>query len=448
MGTTESYYLAADDASRIILFLIHFVRLLRARGMALSTSETLDAVAALDAIDVSSRAQVRAALRCALVKDGDAGGLFDRLFRRCFPPVALAGPESRRDPDAGGAGSPAFLREFLGESGADRLEDALAEVVDRLVDPASADRRPGHHLRRVLRQLNLAELVESSLRDRTGISDSSATVSAFDDLRGVLETLVADRLGAPPEIVPSAADLDDVPLLTAGPDEIEAMRRALRPLARKLASLLGRRRRRGNGAVDIRRTIRRSVEVGGVPMHLAVRRRRPTRPDLVVLCDVSGSMARSVPFILRLLHSLHAEFDQIRSFVFVDGVAEVTGLLDSAPGVPDPRALLRNRGLVAGDGRSDYQRALSAFLERWPEVVTPKTTVVVVGDARSHDRPPALPQTTELRARSRRLYWLNPEPRGEWDEDDSRMRDYQARCTAAYEAATLRQLGEAVARIA
>jgi len=271
--------------------------------------------------------------------------------------------------------------------------------------------------------------------------------AALARLRRLAGEIVAGRLGARTDPEPPA-DVTDIPVLGASPDELLALRQALRPLARRLATRLGARQRRGRGGLDMRRTIRRSMGTGGVPVTPVLRRRHPTRPDLVLLCDVSGSIAEYVPFALNLLQAVHREFSRVRSFVFVDGVVEVSDVLATSPGVLDPRQLLDRRGLVARDGRSDYALALGTFLRRYGDVVTARTTCVVIGDARSHDREPALAETRELAYRSRRLYWLNPEPRREWDADDSRLSSYAALCTDTFEVASLRQLAEAVTRIA
>jgi len=162
---------------------------------------------------------------------------------------------------------------------------------------------------------------------------------------------------------------------------------------------------------------------------------------------VSGSMAQFAPFMLGLLHAVHQEFRDVRSFVFVDGVVEVTDLLRAATSVLDPRHLLDRRGLVVHDGRSDYRRAFDAFRDRCPDVVGPHTTVLIAGDARSHDRPPALVATAALAHGARRLYWLDPEPRSEWETGDSALALYATYCTDVFEVATLRQLVDAVARI-
>jgi uncharacterized protein with von Willebrand factor type A (vWA) domain len=197
----------------------------------------------------------------------------------------------------------------------------------------------------------------------------------------------------------------------------------------------------------MRRTIRSSMGTGGVPVNPVLRRKRPTKPDLMVLCDVSGSTAESAPFTLMLLHAVHQEFRRVRSFVFVDGIVEITDILANSPGVLDPRLLLGRRGLVVKDGRSDYQQVLSTFLDTWGDSVTGKTTVIIAGDTRSHRRDSAAGELAELGHRARRLYWLNPEQRHEWDTLDSCASEYSTYCTDFFEVSTIRQLIGAVTQI-
>jgi uncharacterized protein with von Willebrand factor type A (vWA) domain len=186
---------------------------------------------------------------------------------------------------------------------------------------------------------------------------------------------------------------------------------------------------------------------GGVPVTPVLRRRRPTKPDLVVLCDVSGSTAQFAPFTLTLLHAVHQEFRRVRSFVFIDGIVEISDILANSPGVLDPHHLLARQGLIVKDGRSDYHRAFTTFLDTWGDSVTAKTTVIIAGDARSHDRDAATHQVAELRHRARRLYWLNPEPQSQWDTQDSRATEYGDHCTHAFEVSTIRELISAVTQI-
>ncbi|MGA0979741.1 MAG: VWA domain-containing protein, partial [Candidatus Nanopelagicales bacterium] len=278
------------------------------------------------------------------------------------------------------------------------------------------------------------------------ISGTEATL-ALDQMKRRLEELVSGKVRETQMSFQQLEDPEDRPLLSAGPDELAAMRQAMRPLARRLASRLGTKRRRGTRGLDMRRTIRSSMGTGGVPVTPMLRRRRPTKPDLIVLCDVSGSTAQFAPFTLTLLHAVHQEFRRVRSFVFIDGIVEVTDILANSPGVLDPHHLLARQGLIAADGRSDYRRAFTTFMAKWGDAVSAKTSIIIAGDARSHRRESAVTEIAILKHRARRLYWLNPEPRHEWDTLDSCASEYADHCTQAFEVSTIRHLTSAVTQI-
>jgi uncharacterized protein with von Willebrand factor type A (vWA) domain len=452
----------ASLARTTVLPVLALVRQLRAGGVPVSTGETIDATRALAAVNLAARRQVRAALRATLVKDANYDGVFDRAFEAVFPrpPAQRPAPPN----PAGQSSPPSASSGDLGQLLADALLAGVDGMVDQLLEDAverwagDADGRSvEHHTQRVLRRLDLARLYRQvlapdpdadALARAVGATVAEARVEAV--LRRIRE-LVAAQLG-PLDVDASASHrvpLDDTPLLRAGPAELAALRSAVRPLARRLATRLHRQsRRRGRGALDMRRTLRWSLSAGGVPAQVALRRRHPSKPELVVLCDVSGSTAQFAPFTLALLHAVHQEFRRVRSFVFTDGIVEITDLLESAPGVLDPRHLLDSRGLLARDGRSDYTLAFGRFLAGWPDAVGPQTTVIVAGDARSHDRPAAVPQLAEIARLARRLYWLDPEPRADWHTADSAMPLYATHCTGVFEVATLRQLADCVAAIA
>ncbi|HEY3869552.1 MAG TPA: VWA domain-containing protein [Actinocrinis sp.] len=459
MSTTGLGRARADLGDIAPVLLIALVARLREGGVPVSTSELLDAHEALAHTDLTSRSQVRSALRATLVKDVS----HDVLFRRSFDAVL---PRARRQPPPSDPGSeaaigPATEDELLDsviralrEGEEANIEQALEHVIDTFGGAADDGRSAGHHAQRTLRRMNLPDLYRRYLDgtlDEPGFDRSVTATEAravMEQLGRRLEDQFAGRLREGDGVaLQQLEDVQDRPLLRAGADGLVAMRMAMRPLARRLAARLGALRRRGGSGLDMRRTIRASMGSGGVPVEPVLRRRRPTRPDLVVLCDVSGSTAQFAPFTLTLLHAVHQEFRRVRSFAFVDGIVEITEILERSPGVLDPRHLLAKRGLVAKDGRSDYARALTTFLATWSDAVTAKTTVIIAGDARSHDREPATSVIAELDHRARRLYWLNPEPRREWDTTDSRASEYEAHCTAAFEVSTIRQLTAAVTQI-
>lgn len=461
--------MTAAPATRPVLesgpaLVLAVVARLRAGGLSVSTSESIDAVSALAALDLTRRKDVKQALRSTLVKESGRAVLFERAFAAVFPVARSRASSGQSDPadpstesDDGGPDDAVMdsLVNALRHGSDDDLDAALEASISRFAGSEEDGRSVGHHTRRTLRRMNVTSLyrrylegdasTDASEMDRA-LNTAEAT-AAIEQMKRRLEELISGRLREGDQSPAQLEDPQDRPLLRAGPDELAAMRSVMRPLARRLAARLGTQRRQGRGGLDMRRTIRSSMGTGGVPVSPVLRRRRPTKPDLVVLCDVSGSTAQFAPFTLTLLHAVHQEFRRVRSFVFIDGIVEITDLLANSPGVLDPNHLLARSGLIAMDGRSDYQRAFHTFLERWGNAVTPKTTVIVAGDARAHNRLPATAELGELQHRARRLYWLNPEPRSEWDTLDSYATEYEGRCTAVFEVSTIRQLIAAVAQI-
>lgn len=453
--TAEAYRLS--DVGPLLV--VALVGRLRAGGVPVSTGEVLDAMSSLLHSDLTTRSRVRAALRATLVKDASHDVLFRRSFDAVLPPLRADRPEAAASSAEGDVEEDEeqlleSVVKALREDDADDIEHSLDEAIRRFSGDHDDGRSAGHHAQRVLRRMNVPDLYRRYLDGEGDGSDFDRGVgaaearAAMEQMSRRLTDLLSGRLREGQGVTAQQLeDLQDRPLLRAGPDELVAMRMAMRPLARHLAARLGAQRRRGGSGVDMRRTIRASMGYGGVPVAPVLRRRRPTKPDLVVLCDVSGSTAQFAPFTLTLLHALHDEFRRVRSFVFIDGIVEITDLMDTSPGVIDPHHLLAKRGLVVHDGRSDYARAMTTFLATWGSSVTAKTTVIVAGDARSHDREPATSAVAELHHLARRLYWLNPEPRDDWDTLDSRATEYAAHCTDAFEVSTIRQLTGAVAQI-
>ena len=439
--------------------IIEVVRRLRAGGMPVSTSEALDAAEALVAIDIDNRVDVRTALRATLVKDTTHEVLFERTFEAVFPRVVRA-----QHSDAGAKGGAAEqgdeqlmddLVRAMREGDLAQIDELLDEAVERYAGTDKHRSTAGHHTNRALRRMNIPQLYQRYLEQGAGETAYDRAVEAaeagamLESMKLRMGDLISGRIrdASGESALQALEDPEDRPLLLAGADELAAMRQAMRPLARRLATRLGNRRRRGLSGLDMRRTIRSSMGTGGVPVTPVLRRKRPTKPDLMVLCDVSGSTAEFAPFTLTLLHAVHQEFRRVRSFVFVDGIVEITDILANSPGVLDPRQLLGRKGLIVRDGRSDYRAVLATFLETWGDGVTGKTTVIIAGDTRSHRRESAVRELAELQHRARRLYWLNPEQRHEWDVLDSCATEYGNHCTDFFEVSTIRQLISAVTQI-
>jgi uncharacterized protein with von Willebrand factor type A (vWA) domain len=266
--------------------------------------------------------------------------------------------------------------------------------------------------------------------------------------------MIADEIRARLAEIVGAADIvrstriDELEVLRASVTELRAMRDAVRPLARTLAARMAQRRRlKRRGKLDVRRTVRRSLDTGGVPMQPALRDRKASKPDVVVLCDVSGSVAEFANFTLLLLSALHDELARLRSFVFVDGVAEVTELMQLSEHAVDPRYLVSRPGVVVGDGHSDYGKVFERFLARHLDALRPTTTLIVAGDARTNHRAPGEAAFRDIAGRVKQVVWFDPEPSETWNEGDSRLAVYRPHCRAVHEVRTLRQLGDAVAEL-
>ena len=426
---------AASEPDAIVDRVIRLSRSLQARGFSISMAETIDAIEATRTIGLESRPLLREALRSTLVKTPDEREDFDELFERLFPmrvttarlPVRTS---STDDLVAAVAGS-------------DDLSDVAVALVDEHGGLDGETRGERHHVQRILRAADLAKLMGLALRD-----DAEATP---DDLRARIEELkrlitaeVRGRLGAPEE--QAFADVEDIEFLNASRSELDAMRRMVQPLARRVASKLARKRQHlRSGRVNIRHTVRRSLATGGVPFDLSFERRKPHRPELFVLCDISGSVAEFSLFTLTLMSALSAELPHTRSFVFVDAVDEITGLLERTGHAIEPWQIMRNTNVIGASGHSDYGTVFEQFWTDYGERdLKPTSTVIVTGDGRSNYLPARADMLGKIARRARSVYWLNPEASSEWDEYDSEMASYREHCTNTFEVRDLHQLAHCV----
>jgi len=344
----------------------------------------------------------------------------------------------------------------------------LAGLARRAVD-AFAGMEPGrpvggtYYLYRTIRQLHLDALAEEEGARAAAAAPDALRASlarrAVRDrataLRAELEAEIRRRLLAErgPEALARALRRplpEDVDFMHATREEMAEITRTLRPLSLRLATRLARRRRhRHRGALDFRATIRRSLAAGGVPLEPCFRRPHVAKPEIVVLADVSGSVAAFARFTLLLVYALSTQFSKVRSFAFIDAVDEVTAYFERSA---EPAAALARvqaeANVVALDGHSDYGRALVAFWARHGTEVGPKTSLLVLGDARNNYHAPEAWALEALAARARHTFWLNPEPRVYWDSGDSVLGAYAAACDGVYECRNLRQLARFVDELA
>jgi uncharacterized protein len=472
-----------------------FVDELRAAGLPVSLTEHLDAARAVHHVPLEERPALKAALGATLVKSSAHWAAFEAAFEVYFSPRhgmpfdastasgtwrtqgvpgangtvsgAESGAESARE--GGGANDPVSGDELASlllralRTGDDALSAAVAwHAVDRY-----GGMQPGrpvagtYYAYRTLRHLDLDGLLErlmeaergegrlSALEERLAADEYRARIAA---LRKAVEAEVRRRLVEDRGAKALARSVrrplpEDVDVMHASREELASLSRALHPLSRKLAVRLARRRRhRRRGALDFRATVRRSLSTGGVPLEPRFRHPRPSKPEIFVVADISGSVASFARFTLQLVHAISTQFSKVRSFVFVDGIDEVTALFERGD---DPSSAVRRvvaeADVVRFDGHSDYGHALGEFDRQWGDEVTSRTTVLVLGDARNNYHASGAWVLDSLHRRARHVYWLNPEPRQYWGSGDSIVDEYAPFCDAVVECRTVRQLERFVA---
>lgn len=436
------------------------VATLRTHGVRIGTGETVDAARAVEALGLTDRELLREGLAATLLHGTGQRAVFDPVFDLYFP-RGVGGPGTAEPADRDD------LRERLADALADDDRAAMArlaaESVDALGGYGSSPESDGWSAYQTLDRLRpqtLLARVRAGVRERDGRAGFADRL-LDDEIRRRIDAFralvaaearrrVAERRGreliARRAVAPTA---DRVDFLYAGRDQLAELRRTVAPLARKLATrLAARRRRAARGTIDLRRTLRGSLSTGGVPMRPVLRRRRPVRPELVLLCDVSGSVSGFSDFTMLLVQALHDQFSKVRVFAFVNRLDEVTGLLEH--GAADPKGLgarIRAEAVLTGwHGSSDYGVALGEFAERYGDAVGPRTTVFVLGDARTNMSDPNLAAVRHIAGRARRLYWLNPEPRPQWGTGDSAAPAY-AELAEMHECRTARQLSALIGRL-
>jgi uncharacterized protein len=421
---------------------VGFVRALREAGLPVSPAEGVDAAAALTVIDLADRGTLREAYAATLVKRPSHRLAFDTLFDLWFPPVT-SGPYGT-EPDAGGhqeidverAEIPE-LRErladlLMGEPDDPAVREFARAMVGRFGRVQAAAGRQSWFSFAVLRALSpetlTARLLDRMLDERGGLPEKiarqqiSRNIAKFqDEVASDVRRRIAEESGVE-KIARSTVKppIDQIDFLRVTKTELAQLRREVYPLARRLATRLTIRHRLGHrGRLDFRRTVRASLSTGGVPLTTRLRPKRPHKPELVVLCDASDSVATFSHFTLLLTFALREQFTKVRAFAFVDAVDEITKMFAPGADVLDAISRMAKEADITRFGRTNYGHVFEVFAERYADAVGPKTSLLILGDARSNYQPPALDSLRRLAGQARHAHWLNPEPQGQWDTGDS-----------------------------
>jgi uncharacterized protein with von Willebrand factor type A (vWA) domain len=439
--------------------LVEFVTALRTNGIGAGTGETVDAGQVIEVLGMDDRTLLREGLAAALLRGAGQRATFDAVFDIHFP-AGDGVPEGARDtdPELDVAALRERLTAALAEADAAALQQLAAIAVDRFGRlGVTTDGWSGYMaLERVQPQSLLAGALGQRGSGRSGTAGLGNRVEA-QEIRRLIEEfrrmVQAEALRRSTEVrgrdrmtsnaVPK--QLDRVDFLTANAQQLAELRRVVRPLARRLATrLAAKRRRHSRGRIDIRKTLRKSMSTGGVPIELAWVKPHPSRPELVLLCDVSGSVAGFSNFTMLLVQAMKSQFSRIRVFAFVNTMDEITDLVDDDDDLE--RRIRAEAKITKGHSSSDYGRSLAEFATAHLDAVSSRTSVLILGDARNNYGSPSLGALSDIAARSRRTFWLNPERARSWGAGDSVALQY-AEIVEMHECRTVEQLGEFVTRL-
>lgn len=472
-----------------------FIVELRNAGLPVSLTENLDAMEAVKEIPIEDRQAFKYALGATLVKSNSHWRAFETIFEVYF---SLRGPEYNisDDPNAtaedlwrqaqeqqrqgegkgsAGGGMDSLTPEEIAAMLMKALmggDQAMMRALARQSVQRFAGMEPGrpvggtYYLYRTLRNLDLDNMLEKLLQANRDLAQQELTKleerlekdeyqSRIEKFKQEVEAEIRRRLVADRGAEAMAKTLrkplpEDVEFMHASREEMQSLKKALYPLTRKLAARLTRKRRHGRkGPLDFRNTIRHSMGYGGVPADPKFRYPRPAKPELMVVADISGSVAAFARFTLMLVYAIQGQFSKVRSFVFIDGVDEVTSYFKVTEDIAEAIHRVNTEAdVVWVDGHSDYGHAFDVFWERYGKDISSKTTVLLLGDARNNYHAPQSWVVKEMKKRARHVYWLNPEPRSYWDTGDSIVGEYGAFTDGVYECRNLRQLESFVEKLA
>lgn len=461
-----------------------FVVELRNAGLPVSLTENLDAMEAVKHIPIEDRAAFKYALAATLVKNEQHWKAFETVFEVYF---SLRGPEynvfdedgeidedsleewmSQQMRGMGGQGSaedmsPEEIAEMLYRA-LMNADEAMMAAMARAAVTQFAGMEPGrpvggtYYLYRTLRNLDLDGMLDRLMEEAQQRSQDDMTPlqerlereeyeHRIEALKREIEAEIRRRLVADRGVEAMTKTLrkplpEDVDFMHASREEMVSIRKAIQPLTRKLAARLARKRKhKRRGPLDFRATVRQSLSYGGVPAEPRFRHPRPNKPELVVVADISGSVAAFARFTLHLVYALQNQFSKVRSFVFIDGIDEVTHMFQNEEDITNAVHRVNTEAdVVWVDGHSDYGHAFGVFWENYGSQITSKSTVMFLGDARNNYHSTNAWVIKETAKKARSVFWLNPEPKSYWDTGDSVITEYATHVDGVFECRNLRQL--------
>ena len=446
-----------------------FLQVARGAGLRVSAAEGIDAARAVDLIGYADRTILKDTLGLLLAKTPDEKAAYEEVFDLYFKRDEFAGgnADDREESEPNEASSPSNGEggDGMGGQGGQSLGSllsaddraTLATAMEQAAREAGIENirfftQKNLYARRILDRMGLRALerdMEAMRQTGTpeGLGRARFLEGKVDQLRDAVRDFVERNLilYAKGETEKFREELlKSARLSNLERRDLDRMRILVRQMAKKLAARYAKtRRRRLRGQLDTRRTLRRNMGWGGIPFITVWKQKRIEKPRVMVLCDVSGSVAAMAQFLLMFMYSINEALSDIRSFAFAGSLIEVSDILEKEP---VEQAITKIMSLI-GFGSSNYGNSFADFEDGWMKHVTNKTTVIILGDARGNRTDPRTDVIGRLSQRSKRIIWLNPEYRSAWGTGDSDMYRYAPFCNLVTVCSTLRHLERAISDI-
>ena len=455
--------------------LIEFASVLRRNGIRVSLSENMDTFRALELIGIGDPVLFRHTLRTTLVKRAGDVKPFEELFDYFFLGIGQAlDAIDRRIMDELGLSPEQFqemleqiqrlLKEMEGDLSAltrallnnnrAELERQLREAMQQEMEQGTADNFRLTPYTRMTARLQL-DRVQSEIERFKGMlqmlgengEDLQNVLRYLDervrDLNRLLREIIQQeqrKKGIEPRDFSQRSALADKSFAFYTEDDIRRMNDAVARLAQRLKNRLSvRRKKAARGRFNVKNTLRKNLQYGGVPFHIQLDRRRKTKPQVMVLCDISDSVLNASRFMLQFVYSVQDLYSKVRSFVFVAEIGEVTKLFEEHDIQTAVEAALKG-DVIDVFSHSNFGRAFEQFYKNFFSAVNAKTTVLIIGDGRNNYNRPSDWVLREIRQKAKQLIWLNPESRMTWGIGDSEMPRYAPHCHVAEECRSINQL--------
>ena len=452
--------------------MVEFIRALRAAGVRISLAESQDAMFGVDHTGVTDVSAFKSTMKATLVKNHRHQPVFDYFFPLFFsnnkPPLQnvldqLDEQQQQLLQEATGSlmGNLDALRDLLERllEGREFSEEELQQLGDAAGLPGGDEMymRPWFE-RRMNRQAGLTQmdrLLDDILEELAALGMSEEALAELESLlrenmRGLSEqisqhvgaTLAEQMAEREPRDRP---DLLDVPLQRLSSADIDDIREEIRRLAARLRTRAALRQKRAkSGRFDPRKTIRKNMRYGGVPMDVQFRVRHK-KPTLILICDLSTSMRYAVEFLLTMVYELSDQVRRTHSFIFIHDLVDVsTTLTELPPREAVARIMVEN---PPGYYSTDLGNSLNTFNNEHMHLIDSRSTILFFGDGRNNYNDPRLDIAQDMQRKGRRLIWFCPEPRRQWGSGDSDMWEYSMVADNVFMVNNLRELADSVDRL-